>query len=157
MKILSFTAIALMISFISACSGLKTYDSDLAYNLQISTDTDSGSMLTGIRTAVDIHKVNPDCTTEYAGTVKLDEETSEIGIPPGRSTYLVFVFEKSGLFSASTSTSYDTLIRPRTGYQYTAKVSYHDNIYNVLLNEIEPGKKQGRKISTRNMKTCRPV
>ena len=91
------------------------------------------------------------------GTVKLDDETREIGIPSGRSTYLVFVFEKSGLFSASTSTTYDTLIRPRSGYQYTAKVSYHDNIYNVLLNEIEPGGKQGRKISTRNMKTCRPV
>ncbi len=154
-----YSAIApCMIGLLSACSGLQTYHSDLDNNLQISTETDSGSILTGIDTAVDVHRVNPDCSTEYSGTVKLGDETTDIGIPTGRSTYLVFVFEKGGFFSSkNSSTSYDTLIRPRAGYQYTAKVSYEDDIYNVVLNEVDPGNNKKRKIATRGMHACRPI
>ena len=157
MKHTQFVAVAVLAGAVTACSGLKTYHSDLENNLRISTETDSGSILSSIRTAVDVHKVNPDCTTEYTGTVKLDNPTEDIGIPSGRSTYLVFVFEKSGIFSAETSTTYNTLIRPRAGYTYSAKVSYADNIYNVVLNETAPGSTTGREIATRGMRTCRPV
>ena len=157
MKALRFAAIPIMAGVLSACSGLKTYHSNLEPNLKISTETDSGSILSSMHTAVDIHKVNPDCTTEYSGTVNLDDPTEDIGIPSGRSTYLVFVFEKSGIFSAETSTTYDTLIRPREGYRYTAKVSYEDNIYNVILNETAPGSKKSRELETRGLRACRPV
>ena len=72
-------------------------------------------------------------------TAKLDVSSKFIGIPAGRSSYLVFVFEKSGFFSAETSTTYNTLIRPCNGYQYIAEVSYQENIYNVIINELDPG------------------
>ena len=151
-------AFPLAVCFLSACSGMKTYDSNLEENLQISTETDSGSLFTGVRTTVDIHTVNPDCTIEYAGTVKLNDLIKEIGIPTGRSTYLVFVFEKGGFLSSIESTAtYDTLIRPRAGYLYTAKVSYEHSLYNVVLNETRPGSKKTREIATRGMHTCRPV
>jgi hypothetical protein len=101
--------------------------------------------------------VNPDCSTEYTGTVQLDDSSNDIGIPAGRSSYLVFVFQKSGLFSAETSTTYNTLIRPRNGYQYIAEVSYQENIYNVIINEIDPGSRTSREIETRGMYACRPV
>ena len=158
MKRLYLAIVPCMIGLLSACSGLQTYHSDLDNNLQISAETDSGSILTGVDTAVDVHTVHPDCTTEYTGTVKLGDEATEIGIPTGRSTYLVFVFEKGGFFSSqSSSTSYDTLIRPRAGYQYTAKVSYQDDIYNVVLNEIDPGSNKARKIATKGKHACRPI
>ena len=158
MKRLRFAAIPFMLGVLAACSGLKTYESSLEDNLRISTETDSGSLLSSMRTAVDIHTVNPDCTVEYAGTVKLDDRPEEIGIPTGRSTYLVFIFEKGGFFSSTeTTASYDTLIRPRAGYQYTAKATYQDSLYNVILNETSPGSKKKREIATRGMDTCRPV
>ena len=143
---------------LSGCAGLKTYESNLENNLQISTETDSGSILSSMRTSVDVHTVNPDCTIEYAGTVKLGDRSEEIGIPTGRSTYLVFVYEKGGFFSSTeTSMTYETLIRPRAGYQYSAKVTYEDSLYNVVLNETRPGSKKKRAMATRGMHTCRPV
>lgn len=154
---LNFTIVAITIWFITGCSGLKTYHSDLENNLQITTQTDSGSIFSSLDAAVDIHKVNPDCSTEYTGTIQLDDSSKDIGIPAGRSSYLVFVFEKSGFFSAETSTSYDTLIRPRNGYKYTAEVSYQENIYNVIINEVDPGNRKSREIETRGMYACRPV
>lgn len=158
MKRLYLATASCAIGLLSACSGLQTYRSDLDKNLQISTETDSGSILTSVDTAVDVHRVNPDCSTEYTGTVKLGDEATDIGIPSGRSTYLVFVFEKGGFFSSkSSSTTYDTLIRPRAGYQYTAQVSYQDDIYNVVLNEIDPGNNSKRKIASRGKHACRPI
>ncbi len=152
-----FTVAACLIAALSGCSGLKTYRSDLENNLQITTKTDSGSVFSSVNAAVDIHRVNPDCSTEYAGTVKLGDQPQEIGIPAGRSSYLVFVFDKSGIFSAETMTTYNTLVRPRAGYQYVAQVSYRENLYNVILNEIDPGSRKSREIEPRSLKACRPV
>ena len=153
----NYTLLLLSVWFISGCSGLKTYNSDLENNLKITTQTDSGSIFSSLQAAVDIHKVNPDCSTEYAGTVQLDDSSKDIGIPAGRSSYLVFVFQKSGFFSAETSTSYNTLIRPRSGYKYIAEVSYQENIYNVIINEVDPGSRKSREIETRGLYACRPV
>ena len=149
--------IACLGAAISGCSGLKTYHSDLENNLQITTKTDSGSIFSSVEAAVDVHRVNPDCSTEYSGTVKLGEKAQEIGIPTGRSSYLVFVFEKSGIFSAETMTTYNTLVRPRAGYQYVAQVSYKENLYNVILNEIDPGSRKSREIEPKGLQACRPV
>lgn len=158
MKPLHFAAVPFIVGFLTACAGLESYESDLENNLQIFTETNSGSRLSSMRTSVDVHTVNPDCTIEYDGSVKLGDQTEEIGIPTGRSTYLVFVFEKGGFFSNTESiATYDTLIRPRAGYRYTARVSYEDSLYNVVLNETRPGSKKKREITTRGMHTCRPV
>jgi len=154
---IKYTVLVFTIWFITGCSGLKTYHSDLENNLKITAQTDSGSIFSSMQAAVDIHKVNPDCSTEYAGTIQLDDSPHDIGIPAGRSSHLVFVFQKSGLFSAETSTTYNTLIRPRNGYQYIAEVSYQENIYNVIINEVDPGSRTSREIETRGMYACRPV
>jgi hypothetical protein len=154
---IKFTLLICTIGFITGCSGLKTYNSDLEDNLKITTQTDSGSVFSSVQAAVDIHKVNPDCSTEYAGTIQLDDSSRAIGIPSGRSSYLVFVFEKSGFFSAETSTTYNTLIRPRNGYQYIAEVSYQENIYNVIINEVGPGNKKSREVDSKGLQACRPV
>jgi len=146
-----------MTGFLAGCSGLKTYSSNLDENLRIKTETDSGSVFSSVEAAVDIHTVKPDCSTEYAGTVQLDESSSDVGIPAGRSSYLVFVFERSGFFSADSTITYNTLIRPRPGYQYNATVSYKENIYNVVINEVNPGSKKNLELDPRDMSACRPV
>ena len=154
---LNYTIVAITILFMTGCSGLKTYNSDLENNLRLKTQTDSGSIFSNVQAAVDIHKVNGDCSTEYAGTIQLDDSSKDIGIPSGRSSYLVFVFEKSGFFSAETSTTFNTLIRPRNGYKYIAEVSYQENIYNVIINEVDPGNRASREIETKGMYACRSV
>lgn len=154
---LDFTILAFIIWLITGCSGLKTYQSDLENNLQITAETDSGSVFSNVKVAVDIHKVNTDCSTIYAGTIQLDDSSKNIGIPTDRSSYLVFVFEKSGIFSAETSTTYNTLIRPRNGYSYIAEVSYKENIYNVIINEVDSGNRTSHEIETKGMHACRPV
>ncbi len=78
---------------------------------------------------------------------------TDVGIPTGRSSYLVFVFESSGMFSADSTTTFNTLIRPREGYRYKAQVSYKEDIYN----EVDPGSKKSRELDTRGMSACRPV
>ena len=148
---------SLMAVLLAGCSGLKTYSSDLDDNLRIMTETDSGSVFSSINAAVDIHQVKPDCSTEYAGTVQLDDSSIDVGIPTGRSSYLVFVFESSGFFQGDSSITYNTLIRPRAGYRYNAKVSYKDDIYNVILNEVDPGSNKSRELDAREMSACRPV
>jgi len=152
-----FIVLLLMIGSLAGCSGMKTYSNDLDNNLHITAETDSGSVFSKIRTAVDIYKVNPDCTTEYDGTVQLDSPSVDIGIPSGRSSYLVFVFDSSGLFSANSSTMYDTLLRPRAGYRYDASVSYKEDIYNVVIKEVTKGNMKSRELDTKGMSACRPV
>jgi hypothetical protein len=147
-----------MSALMSGCSGIKTYPNKLEKNLNVEIEKDSGSFFSSIKTAVDIYTINKDCSTEYAGTVQLRKPTAEIGIPTGRSSYLAFVFHESGfLSSTSSTTTFDTMIRPRKGYSYSAKVSYMDDIYNVELFEKKAGRKKGREIETRDLSSCRPV
>ena len=151
------TIVSFMVWLLAGCSGLKTYSGNLNENLRIITETDSGSVFSRVDAAVDIHEVKADCSTEYAGTVRLDNSSIDIGIPTGRSSYLVFVFESSGFFSGDSSITYNTLIRPRVGYRYDASVSYKDDIYNVIINEVDKASKKRRELDTRGMSACRAV
>ena len=77
----------LVLSMLAACSAVKTYPNTLDKNLRVITKTDSG-----VDAAIEIYEVKPDCSIEYSGTVQLDNPDVDIGIPTGRSSYLVFVF-----------------------------------------------------------------
>ena len=145
----------LAFSLLSGCSGIKTYPNTLANNFHVKTETDSGSMFSKVRTAVDIYRVNADCKTEYEGTVQLKDPSVEVGIPSGRLNYLVFVFASSGFLSSSSSTiTYNALLKPRAGYNYDVKVSYIDDIYNVVIRETHPRKKRSREIELKDLNAC---
>ena len=147
-----------MMGITAGCSGIKTYPNNLKKNLHVKIEKDSGSFFSSIKTTVDIYKVNKDCSTEYEGTVQLSKPTAEIGIPTGRLSYLAFVFASSGFLSSSSSTTiYETMIRPRTGYSYDAKVTYLDDIYNVEIFEKKPGRKKGRELESKDLSNCKPV
>lgn len=152
MTIRSLLPVVLVTCFIAGCSVLKTYSSDLTRNLTISAVTDSD-----VDVAVDIHRVKPDCSTGYSGTVELDQSPVKIGIPSNRSTYLVFVFQSSGFFTGDSTMTTDFLIRPRSAYQYNAEVSYSDNIYNVVIYEKSADGKRKLELDHKDLSACRPI
>jgi hypothetical protein len=145
----------LALGLLAGCSGIKTFPNTLDKNLHVHTETDSGSLFSGVRTAVDIYRVNADCRTEYEGTVQLREPNVEIGIPAGRASYLVFVFANSSFFGSSGKISYNTLLTPRSGRHYKIKVRYKDDIYNVTIQEMKSGKALGREVERRELSTCK--
>ena len=143
----------LTVSLLAGCSGVKTYPNTLDKNLHVRKATDSGSLFSSVRTAVDIYRVSADCKTEYEGTVQLTKPSIDIGIPANRWSRLVFVFASSSLFSNTSGTiTYDTLLKPQAGYIYEIKASYKDDIYNVSVQETHPGKPASRAIEVQDRK-----
>ena len=152
----AITALLAVTSLLSACSGIKTYETSFANNVQVRTATDSGSWLSSIRTAVDIHRVGKDCATDYEGTIQLNKPMTNIGLPPDRWTHLVFVFASSSfLANKSGATTYETLLKPQPNYHYDVAVTYRNDMYNVAIREIPPNRSTGRELDPVPLRTCR--
>ncbi len=143
-------------TLLPACSGIKAYDNSLNKNLHVHTATDSGSWFSRVRTAVDIHRVGEDCAIDYEGTVQLADSKIDIGIPPHRWSYLVFVFDSSSFFGNRSGTiTYETLLKPRQNYHYDVAVSYRDDIYHVGIRETLPNQSTGRELDRLAFSACR--
>jgi hypothetical protein len=143
-------------SILSACSGIKTYENNLNKNLHVQTATDLGSWFSRVRAAVDIHSVREDCGIDYEGTVQLTGPAEEIGIPPDRRSYLVFVFSNSSFFSNRSGTiTYETLMKPRPHHHYDVAVSYRNDMYQVVIRESPPDRPTGRELDRLALSACR--
>ena len=143
------------LGLLAGCSGKYAYRDTLAKNLHIQTKTDSGSVFSNVAAAVGIYRVDEHCKIEYQGTVDLDEPTVSVGIPSGRPTYLVFEFASTAFLASSRrSISYETLLVPAAGRDYAIKVSYLDDLYNVQIDESQPGNAAPRRISRRDLRAC---
>jgi len=143
-------------SLFSACSGIKTYENTLNKNLHVHTATESGSWFSRVRAAVDIHRVREDCAIDYEGTVQLTGPVAEIGIPPDRRSYLVFVFNTYSFFlNRSGTITYETLIKPRSNHHYDAAVSYKNDLYHVMIREIPPDRSASRELDRLALNSCR--
>lgn len=141
---------------LAGCSGMKTYPDVANKNVHLRTKVVDGSVMTSMHAGLDIYTVDAKCETIYVGTVELDKPAVDIGIPPGQLTYLMFVFSSKGMLGGvNSATTYETLLRPRAGYEYRAEVRYVDDIYNVDLFESQPGKKGGRELEPRRLENCR--
>jgi hypothetical protein len=146
----------LILCFIlTGCSGMRPYPNTFAKNLYIKTEKESGSIFSKVRTAVEIYRVDERCQIKYEGTVRLDRPLVEVGIPSDRLSYLIFNFSCSSfLANSSSSISQDTLLKPRAGYQYDIKVSYIEDIYNVMIRETHPQKAAEREIELLDLAAC---
>ena len=143
-------------SLLSACSGIKTYENTLNKNLHVHAATDSGSWFSRVRAAVDIHRVGEDCNRYYEGTVQLTGPSTEIGIPPDRRSYLVFVFNTYSFFyNRSGTITYETLIKPRSNHHYDVAVSYKNDLYHVMIREIPPDRSTSRELDRLALNSCR--
>ena len=145
----------LSLALLAGCSGIRTYPNHLDKNLRITTETDSGSFFSSVRTAVDIYHVGANCQANYEGTVQLDKPTVEVGLPAHRLSYLEFVFANSSfLANSSGKISHHNLINPRPGYDYKVRVSYKDAIYNVEIQEVFPGQMASRELGPQKLGDC---
>ena len=133
----------------AGCSGLKTYPNDAPRNLHVATQTDSSA-----RAALHVHEVTGPCATRYAGTLQLDAPKLDVGIPAGRTAYLVVTFDTSSFLGGSRATSVGTLLEPRAGFEYELAVRYKQAIYDVALREVDPRKRVGRELARRPLGGC---
>ena len=152
-----FVVLVLWLAYLlNGCSGVKPYQGTPDNNLHLYTTTDSGSFFSSVHTAVDIHRIGPDCTTDYEGTIQLTQPTIDVGIPPNRWSHLVFIFASSSfLANRSGSITYETLLKPRAGYHYGVTVSYKDDMYHVAIREIPPDRSTGRELDRLAPSACR--
>lgn len=140
------TLIATLTCLLAGCSGLKPYRSDHEKNLFITTDTEKG-LFSGVDAELDIYAMATECDVDYQGTVKLGDSLVRVGLPQGVPAYLVFRFESSAFLSnTQSSMGYDVALYPEFGQVYDVTVSYHDNIYNVEVEERPRGGTVGQRL-----------
>jgi hypothetical protein len=80
-----------------------------------------------------------------------------VGIPPDQPTYLVFEFSGSSAPTrGAASSTYSTLLTPRSGYQYDVDVVYADQMYSVTVHERNPRGGARREVARRPFSACEP-
>jgi hypothetical protein len=151
------TLVALSIAVSAGCSGVKTYPHSLDRNLQIRSETVTGSPLFRVRTALSVYRVDERCELEFEGVVNIDQPKMSVGIPAGRWSYLDFTFTDPSLGGdPSSSVRRETMFRPRAGYRYDIAVTYRKDVYHVAIREIAPRGGAGREVEFRDIRACRP-
>jgi len=140
-------------ALLAGCGGAIRYAEVAQKNLHIRTETSTGSAFSSVKAVLGVHAVDARCGLTYEGTVYLDRPLVEVGIPPGRLSYLVFEFASSGFLGGTRgSITHETLLRPRPGQDYDIRVSYRDDIYNVVIRELGSS---GREIGRAGLAACR--
>jgi hypothetical protein len=146
----------LVVALTAGCSGLRPYPNTLEKNVQIRTETASGSIFSSTRAQLGIYRVDAQCRIEYEGTLDLDKPVVLVGLPADRPSYLVFCFSSSS-FLANTRSSIrqETLLRTRPDHSYRIDVTYRNSIYNVVVREHLPRKGGSREVALRRLGDCR--
>jgi len=138
---------------LAGCGGAIRYPEVAEKNLHIRIETSSGSAFSSVKAVLGVHAVDARCELKYEGMVALDRPAVEVGIPAGRLSYLVFEFASSGFLGGTRgSITHETLLRPRPGQAYEVRVSYRDDIYNVVIRERGAS---GREIGRVGLAACR--
>ena len=142
-------------SLLLGCSSAKPYASTANKNLHLRTFTDASSLFSSLHAAVDMYRVGLDCRTDYEGTVQLNRSTTDVGIPSNQWVHLVFAFASASFWGNRRSLiTYDTLLKPRPGYRYEMTVSYKNDMYNVVIREIQPNRSIGLELERISLPTC---
>lgn len=146
----------LAVGLLSACSGIRPYPNHLDKNVQIRTDTASGSIFSSTRASVGIYRVDEHCRIQYEGTIDLDKPVVLVGLPSDRLSYLIFRFSSSSfLANVRSSIAQETLLKTRTGHAYQVDVTYRNSIYNVVVREQYPRKRGSHELDLKRLDACR--
>lgn len=119
-------------ALLAGCAGGQPYADLPEKNLRVVTSAVGTSVVMGV------HSLDAKCFAHYEGAVTLDRPLLDIGLPPDRTSLLVFEFYSLGLVSASRSMKKEARLLPRAGRRYEARVTYKGSIYSVDLVEIGP-------------------
>jgi hypothetical protein len=139
---------ALLLAIVAGCSGLRSYPTDPGGNLAVRSRMDRD-----VRAVLHIHRVDPQCRTDYRGSVPLDRPVVSLALPAGQPAYLVVTFDTSSFLGGSRSTSAGALLVPRAGVRYELSARYRDGIYDVALTESDG--RAWRALSRREIDACR--
>jgi hypothetical protein len=140
----------------AACGGATRYADPGEKNLVIRTETSSDSAFSSVKAVLGVHAVDAQCKLAYEGYVELDRPLVQVGIPPGRLSYLVFEFASASFLGGSRgSISQQTLLRPRQGATYDVRVTYKNELYEVAIRETPPGGGRPREIELAGLSTCK--
>ena len=140
----------------AGCGGATRYADTGEKNLLIRTETSSGSAFSSVKAVIGVHAVDAQCRLAYEGYVELDRPLVQVGIPPGRLSYLVFEFASSSFLGGTRgSISQETLLRPRPGATYEVRVTYQNELYEVAIRETPPRGGRPRDIELVGMGACK--
>jgi hypothetical protein len=148
---------AALVVLATACSGLEPYRNDGPIkNVTIRTAASSGSAFSSVKVELDVHGVDASCATRYLGTLRLDQPTLALSLPPGRGSVLTFQFLSSNFLGSSRGgVGRQVFITPRLEQRYEIDVSYRDDLYDVVLRE-RVRHDALREVALRDLSACRP-
>lgn len=156
MKVALTTIVLLGLAILTGCSSTKIYTSSQSKNVFITTTKNSGSTFSSIEILLDVYDINRACEIKYLGSIALTDNNTKVGLPVNKNSLLSFRFEGSSfLGGSSSSTSLDTLLKPRKGYQYDIHARYVNGIYNVDIHEFYNKRSKKRQIDTRELHECK--
>jgi len=142
---------------VAGCAADSRYAGLPEKNLVIRTETSSGSAFSSVRAVLGVHAVDAQCKLTYEGSVQLDQPLVSVGIPSGRLNYLVFRFAtSSSLGGTRGSISRETLLRTRAGATYDVRVTYKDELYDVVIREIPARGGRAHEVELARLGACRP-
>ena len=146
----------LAVALTVGCSGTRPYPNTLDKNVQVRTETRSGSIFSSTRASIAIYRVDPQCRVAYEGTLDLDKPVVLVSLPTDRVSYLVFGFDSSSfLGNPRSSISQETVLRTRAGHAYDIDVSYRNSLYSVVVHERRLGTGERRELELRRLSACR--
>jgi hypothetical protein len=157
------SALRLLLSagIVAGCAGgSPSYKSDSPPNLNIRTKLSSPSvLLTGpggsFEAQMHVTSVDRNCQKSYRGAVRLDSATLAVGLPADQAAFLEFEF--SGRFAPArgeATSTYSTLLTPRSGHQYDVDVVYADKAYSITVHERNPHTGARRGVERRPFRAC---
>ncbi len=125
----------------------KPYASAAPKNLTILAEVNSGHAFGTRRgTQVGVYRLANKCPLEFLGSVDLGTEPIQVGLETGHPAYLRFLFAQAGS-GGSSAVTWGTVITPRPGAQYVAKIRFADGMYEARVEEIGKGGAIVRKFS----------
>jgi len=140
---------------LQGCASTKYYTGTDSKNVVIKKEAESDSAFSSLNVYLDVYDVDSKCNPRYLGSVALKEYKTQLGFPVNKFSLLRFRFEGSSfLGGSSSSTSFDTLLKPRKGYGYEAISRYRRGIYNVTLLEINKARNKKREIEAKELYEC---
>lgn len=141
-------ALIVLMLGVAACSGIKTYPNDAPKNLHARVQTE------GAKASLHIHEVTGRCATRYVGSLALDRPSIDVGLPAGRPALLIVAFDTSSFLGGARSTTVETMLEPRAGYDYDLSVRYKDAIYDVALREVDRRRGVSRELARQPLAGC---
>jgi hypothetical protein len=140
-------------AILGGCASVKTYPNTLAPNVHIRTDVDSGSFFRSAAAAFDIYRLDAGCQVEHLGRVNLDHPVTDVGMRPDQPSYVEFLFVNKTFLSGNVNAlRYDTVLTPRSGYDYDVQLSYVSGLYNVTMRETRKGSSTSRVVERKTLK-----